>query len=215
MNKVCFLLILLVGSQFAAAQTDEEVIRSIYDEALTNSPLYEDLRFLCKRIGHRLAGSSSAAAAVEYTRQLMLEYDFDSVWLQPVMVPHWVRGEQEELRMISSTHGVEELTITALGNSVGTGKSGLSAEVVEVQDFKELKSLGKEKVEGKVVFFNRPFVSTLINTFRAYGGAVNQRSRGVVEAAKLGAVAVVVRSMSSQVDDVPHTGSLRYEEGVR
>ena len=196
------------------AQSDAEVIKSIYDEALTKSPAYENLRYLSKSIGHRLAGSSGAAAAVDYTRQLMESHGFDTVYLQPVMVPHWVRGEKEQLRLISSHAGTKDLSVTALGNSIGTGNAGISAQVIEVQNFEELAELGKGKIEGKIVFFNRPFDYTKINTFRAYGGAVNQRGRGAIEASKYGAVAVVVRSMASQIDDVPHTGSLRYEEDI-
>jgi len=199
----------------SSAQSDEEVLKSIYNETLTNSPIYKNLRYLTKKIGHRLAGSTQAAAAVDYTRQLMESYGFDTVFLQPVMVPHWVRGEKEQLRLVSSRAGTIELAVTALGNSIGTGAAGLSAEVVEVQNFEELAELGKKNVEGKIVFFNRPFDYTIINTFRAYGGAVNQRGRGAIEAGKLGAVAIVVRSMSSQVDDVPHTGAMNYEEGIK
>ncbi len=210
----CTLLGLLLGSP-AFGQDDAGVIKSIYDETLTNSPAYENLRYLTKKVGHRLAGSTGAAAAVEYTRQLMAGYGFDTVYLQPVMVPRWVRGGEEQLRMVSAHTGTVELAVTALGNSVGTGKTGIAARVVEVQNFDELKALGKKKVEGKIVFFNRPFDYTKINTFRAYGGAVNQRGSGAIEAAKLGAVAVVVRSMASQVDDVPHTGSLHYQEGIK
>ena len=197
------------------AQTDADVIKSIYDDALTNSPAYENLRHLSKSIGHRLAGSTQAAAAVDYMRQLMESHGFDTVYLQPVMVPHWVRGEKEQLRLISSYAGTQELSVTALGNSIGTGSAGISAKVVEVQNFEELKKLGKTKVEGKIVFFNRPFDYTKINTFHAYGGAVNQRGSGAVEASKLGAVAVVVRSMASQIDDVPHTGSLHYADDIK
>ena len=207
-------LILIGFSLGGHAQADEEMLRKIYDEALTNSPVYENLRYLTKRIGHRLAGSTQAAAAVEYTRQLMEAYGFDTVYLQPVMVPHWVRGDKEQCRMLSSVRGQDDLPVIALGNSVGTGPDGLTAQVVEVHDFEELKKLGRKQVAGKIVFFNRPFDYTLINTFRAYGGAVNQRGSGAIEAAKLGAVAVVVRSMASQVDDVPHTGSLHYADGV-
>ncbi len=207
-------LIFVSVSLSGYAQTDEEMLRKIYDEALTSSPVYENLHYLTKRIGHRLAGSTQAAAAVEYTRQLMEAYGFDTVFLQPVMVPHWVRGDKEQCRMLSALRGQDDLPVIALGNSVGTGPDGLTAEVVEVHDFDELKKLGRKQVAGKIVFFNRPFDYTLINTFRAYGGAVNQRGSGAIEAAKLGAVAVVVRSMASQVDDVPHTGSLHYEDGV-
>ena len=196
------------------AQSDKDVIKSIYDNNLTKSPAYENLRYLSKEVGARLSGTPAAASAVEYTRQLMESHGFDRVYLQPVMVPHWVRGEKEIVRMVSSFSGTIELTSIALGNSVGTGQSGLSSSVVEVQNFDELKELGRKNVEGKIVFFNRPFDYTLINTFAAYSGAVNQRGAGAVEAAKLGAIAVVVRSMASQIDDVPHTGSLRYDDAV-
>lgn len=215
MKYIFTIILIAAGLGNSYAQTDAEVLRSIYDESLTNSPSYENLRYLSKNVGHRLAGSVGAAAAVEYTRQLMETYDFDTIFLQPVMVPHWVRGDKEQLRIISGFSGTEELSVTALGNSIGTGNKGISAEVVEVQNFEELEKLGKKNIEGKVVFFNRSFDYTLINTFRAYGGAVNQRGSGVIEASKYGAVAAVVRSMSSQVDDVPHTGSLHYEDGVK
>jgi carboxypeptidase Q len=210
-----FMVAIVLSFSIMAQSNDAEVIKSIYDEALTESPGYENLRYLSKEIGHRLAGSTGAAAAVDYTRQLMESHGFDTVYLQPVMVPHWVRGEKEQLRMISSYAGTQELSVTALGNSIGTGNAGISAQVVEVQNFEELEKLGKENIEGKIVFFNRPFDYTKINTFRAYGGAVNQRGAGASEAAKYGAVAVVVRSMASQVDDIPHTGSLGYKEGIK
>jgi carboxypeptidase Q len=215
MKIVSTLILSLLLSLSTFAQTDEEVIKSIYDEALTQSPAYDNLRYLTKSVGHRLAGSTGAAAAVEYTRRLMESYGFDTVFLQPVMVPHWVRGEKEQLRLISSYAGTQELSVTALGNSIGTGVTGISAEVVEVQNFEELAKLGKKNIEGKIVFFNRSFDYTKINTFRGYSGAVNQRGSGASEAAKWGAVAVVVRSMASQIDDVPHTGSLRYQDGVK
>jgi carboxypeptidase Q len=215
MKSVFSIILIILGSLSALAQTDAEVIKSIYDEALSQSPAYENLRYLTKSVGHRLAGSTGAAAAVDYTRQLMESHDFDTVFLQPVMVPHWVRGEKEQLRLISSFAGTQELSVTALGNSIGTGNAGISAEVIEVQNFEDLEKLGSKNIDGKIVFFNRPFDYTKINTFRAYGGAVNQRGNGPSEAAKFGAVAVVVRSMASQVDDVPHTGSLRYQEGVK
>ncbi|MEN8248743.1 MAG: M28 family peptidase [Bacteroidota bacterium] len=215
MKYLLSFILIVVGLSKTSAQTDEEVIKSIYDEALTNSPSYENLRYLSKNVGHRLAGSVGAAAAVEYTRQLMESYGFDTVFLQPVMVPHWVRGEQEQLRMISDFSGTHDLTVTALGNSIGTGDAGISAEVVEVMNFEELEKLGKKKIEGKIVFFNRHFDNTHINTFRGYGGAVNQRSSGAIEASKYGAIAVVVRSVGSQVDDIPHTGSLHYADDIK
>ncbi|WP_083610380.1 M20/M25/M40 family metallo-hydrolase [Pontibacter flavimaris] len=194
---------------------DSATIKKIYDNALTSYESHDNLRFLTKNIGARLSGSPQAAAAVEWSRQVMEKMDLDTVYLQEVMVPHWVRGEKEIGRVINSKLvGTVDMNILALGASVGTGKQGLSAEVVEVKNFEELEKLGKKKVKGKIVFFNRPFDNTHIHTGSAYGAAVDQRGGGPVAAAKLGAVGVLVRSMTNDINDVPHTGSTRYEEGV-
>ncbi len=193
---------------------DALYIKKIHDFALTNGQCYQWLHHLTKNIGHRLSGSPGAAAAIEYTRQMLDTLGLDSVWLQPCVVPHWSRGETEIVRIASSVMGSKDLNALALGGSIGTGPQGLSAEVVEVKSFDELKKLGVEKVKGKIVFFNRAFDPTKLNTFQAYGGAVEQRGQGPSEAAKYGAVAAVVRSMASGLTDIPHTGGMRYQEGV-
>lgn len=208
MKKIIALLLLLPLLSFGQ---HKETIKKIYDEALTAGHAYDNLRYLCKEIGNRLSGSPEAAAAVEYTRQLMASYDFDTVYLQPVMVPHWVRGKKEIVRITNSAkHGTFDLNALALGNSVGTGPEGVLAEVIEVSGLDEVNELGK-KVEGKIVFYNGAMDPTLINTFGAYGGAVAQRGSGASEAAKYGAKAVIVRSVTNRRDDIPHTGSLRYK----
>ena len=187
------------------------MVRAIFDEALERGESYEMLHYLTKNIGGRLAGSPQAAAAVEWTRQKMMALGFDTVYLQPVMVPHWVRGEKEVGRIVNSKKiGSMEVKVTSLGNAVGTGPGGTVAEVVEVKDFQELAALGEEGVKGKIVFFNRPMDSKLIDTFGAYAGASNQRGSGASEASKYGAIGVVVRSLSSFKDDVLHTGSTNY-----
>ncbi len=197
------------------ATPDSVVIKKLYNEALTSTESYENLRYLTKRIGARLSGSPQAAAAVEWTRQVMQDMKLDTVYLQPVMVPHWVRGDKEIGRVYNSKLiGTADMNIAALGGSVGTGTKGISAEVVEVHNFEELEKLGKKKVKGKIVFFNRPFDNTHVQTMQAYGGAVDQRGGGPAAAAKLGAVAVVVRSMANELQDVPHTGTTRYADGV-
>ncbi len=196
-------------------KTDSATIKNMYDNALTSYESYENLRYLTKNIGARLSGSPQAAAAVEWSRQVMEKMGLDRVYLQEVMVPYWVRGDKEIGRIINSKLvGSQDVNILALGGSVGTGENGLSAEVVEVKSFEELEKLGKKKVKGKIVFFNRPFDNTQVITGAAYGGAVDQRGGGPVAAAKLGAVGVVVRSMTNDIQDVPHTGGTRYEEGV-
>ncbi len=211
------LLLFVISSIAIQAQTtqDQQGIKEIFNEALSHGKSYEMLSDLCLKIGPRLSGSPGAAAAVEWCRHLMETYDFDSVWLQPVMVPHWVRGQQEITRIINSKKmGTINLSVCALGNSVGTGPSGIGASVIEVKSFDELKQLNPKSVQNKIVFFNRPMDPTQIQTFAAYGGAVDQRGSGASEAAKLGAVAVIVRSMGINQEDYPHTGALRYAPDV-
>jgi len=198
----------------AAPTPDENTIRVLFDAALAKGESYQMLEHLTGRIGPRLSGSPGAAAAVEWARHVMQEYGFDSVWLQPVMVPHWVRGQKEEGRIVNSKKmGTVQVNISALGGSAGTGPSGIAASIVEVKDFEELKRISGS-VKGKIVFFNRPMDPTKINTFTAYSGAVNQRGSGASEAARYGAVAVVVRSMGSNVEDYPHTGGMQYTPNV-
>lgn len=212
-----FLFGICFNGIFSQTNTSEDAffIRSIYDHAFTQGKSYPWLEFLCTRIGARLAGSPQAAAAVEYTKQMLDTLGLDSVWLQPCMVPHWVRGEKEQVRIVSSRKmGDIELKALALGNSVGTGKAGIVAEVVEVKSLDEVEKLGKAALNGKIVFYNRPLDPTQINTFNAYGGAVDQRGLGASRASRQGAVGVLVRSMTTRLDDIPHTGGLQYEEGV-
>ena len=222
-KKIFFAIIFLLFVQkFSFAQTPEPqdkdafFIKKIYDTALTQGQCYPWLTHLTTRIGGRLAGSPQAAAAVEYTRQMLDTLGLDSVWLQPCMVPHWVRGEQEQVRIVNSqTMGTIELKALALGNSIGTGNAGVNAEVIEVQSRDEVEKLGRSKIAGKIVFYNRPMDPTQLRTFSAYGGAVDQRTQGASTAAQYGAVAVLVRSMTTRLDDVPHTGTLTYKDGVK
>jgi len=204
-----------MGATYAQSdyQADSVFIRQIFNAALSNGHSYEWLRGLTQKVGPRLSGSAGAAKAVEYTRDAMVQAKFDHVFLQNVMVPHWVRGAKEKAYIIS---GKQKMTVpvAALGGSVATPKGGVKAKVIEVKNFQELRALGAEKVKGKIVFFNRPMDPTKISTFEAYGGAVEQRGAGPSEAAKLGAVGAIVRSMTTRLDDFPHTGSMRYASGA-
>jgi carboxypeptidase Q len=212
-NRIFIGIILVLLSLGLSAQEPEKVLASVFDEALTDGTAYKHLEFLCKNTKGRINGSAAAAKAVEFTRQALISAGADTVWLQKVPVPSWERG-YEKCVVTSSLSGIEELSIAALGLSVGTSEKGLDSKVIEVHDFDELKTLGREKIEGKIVFFNRPADNKLINSFSGYGGAVNQRTQGASEASKYGAVAVIVRSATQSLDDFPHTGVTRYEEGV-
>ncbi|MEL7122589.1 MAG: M28 family peptidase [Bacteroidota bacterium] len=212
-------VILLCIPAFSVAQEEDQdnadafFIRKIYDHSLTKGKSYDWLMYLSNRIGGRLSGSPQAAAAVEYTRQEMIQMGMDNVYLQECMVPHWIRGEKEIVRIVNSPSiGSMDLRALALGNSDGTGPKGLTAEVIEVQSLDEVDSLG-EAVAGKIVFYNRPMDPTQLNTFYAYGGAVDQRGVGPARAAKYGAAAAVVRSMTMNLDDVPHTGATNFRPG--
>lgn len=215
MRSLTLTLLAFLSVSAFGQTTDENTIRLLFDAALGKGESYKMLDHLTGSIGPRLSGSPGAAAAVEWSRHVMQEYEFDSVWLQPVMVPHWVRGQKEEGRIINSKKmGTVPVNICALGGSVGTGPGGIAASVIEVKSFEELKQLGAGQVKGKIVFFNRPMDPTKINTFAAYAGAVNQRGAGASEAARYGAAAVVVRSMGSNIEDYPHTGGMQYAPNI-
>lgn len=204
------LWILLFFPMLTYGQGHEAQLKKIYDTELSSGHTYENLRYLCKEIGNRLSGSPGAAAAVEWTKQLMENYGFDTVYLQPVMVPHWERGGKDVVRVVNSKkQGSIELTSLALGNTQGTGPNGLLGQVVEVKSLAALQGLGAQ-VKGKIVFFNGPMDPTKVDAFEAYSGAVGQRSSGAAEASKLGAIGVLVRSMNNRVDDYAHTGNQRY-----
>lgn len=211
MKKI--LIFLCFVSFYLNGQTeDEKQLRSIYDAALTEGKAYDWLNHLSNQIGGRLSGSVQAEQAVAYTKTQLDSMGLDRVWLQPVMVPKWVRGTPE-FAYFESTPGVTtNVPICALGGSVATKPGGLKANIVEVKGLDELEALGREKLEGKIVFFNRPFDQTLINTFAAYSGCVDQRYSGAAEAGKYGAAGIIVRSMSSRLDDLPHTGGMSYGE---
>ncbi|HEX6889633.1 MAG TPA: M20/M25/M40 family metallo-hydrolase [Chryseolinea sp.] len=192
------------------AQVDEASIRQIFDRELHEGKAYEWLEELATTIGPRLSGSPGAKLAVEWGKR-ELERAADSVWLQPVMVPQWVRGQKEIARIKKSK---SEINICALGGSVGTGPGGVTGELIEVKSLEELKLLGEKEIKGKIVFFNRPMDPGKIHTFAAYGGAVDQRGSGPSEAARFGAIGAIVRSMGLNQEDYPHTGGLRYDESL-
>ncbi len=189
---------------------DSTNIKHFFNTALTEGQSYEWLRDLTQNIGGRLSGSPEAQQAVEWGEELMKEVGLDSVWLQPVMVPHWVRGEKETAHY--TVNGKKtDVAICALGFSIATPKNGVTAEVIEVKSLDEAEQLG-DQLKGKIVFFNRPFENRLINTFRAYGGCVGQRVFGAAVAAKYDAAGVIVRSMTNGIDDYPHTGTMSYRD---
>ncbi len=207
--------LMILWIQFSyAQQTDSAMLKKIYNEELLNGKAYSWLYDLTTKIGGRLSGSPQAAKAVVFVEKTMTEAGADSVWLQEVWVPHWVRGEKEVGKIIDGKGNAQEIPTTALGMSVATPSGGITAPVIEVHDFDELKKLGKEKIKGKIVFYNHPFDQTFVNTFDAYDEAGKYRYIGASEASRYGAVASIVRSMSSSDNDFPHTGAQGYQDSV-
>jgi carboxypeptidase Q len=208
--KLTLVMMLVFTTALLKAQ-DSLAVRKIYDEALVNGQCYGNLHYLCKNIGQRLSGSANAQKAVDWGKKLMESYGFDHVFLQEVMVPHWVRGEKEQGIIINGNTRTP-IAIAALGMSVATPKAGITANVIEVHSLKELDALGAAAIKGKIVFFNRPFDPRFIETLRAYGAAGDQRFAGPAAAAKYGAVAVLVRSLTETLDNYPHTGATRNDK---
>jgi len=207
-----FLIVTFSCSLYSQDLNDHKVfIDKIYNEALSNGQSYEWLDYLSNEIGGRLSGSINYDRSVKWGKDELDLIGTDSVWLQPVMIPKWVRGAPEYAHIESSPGNTISVPVAALGGSISTPSIGISANVIEVKSFDELSNIGKDSITGKIVFFNRKMDPTLINTFQSYGGSVNQRTQGAAIAAKLGAIGVIVRSMTTTLDDYPHTGSMYYD----
>ena len=171
----------------------------IIGAALTQNRAYERLAYLTDRIGNRLSGSTNLERAIAWAVAEMTKDGLDNVRAEKVMVPHWVRGE-ESLELLTPT--ATKLSLLGLGNSIGTPAAGTSGEAVVVRDFTELEALG-ERVRGKIVVFNAPFTD--------YGATVQYRTTGASRAARYGAVAVLVRSITPVSLQTPHTGAMNYD----
>lgn len=196
-----------------SSDNDSTVVAKIFQEAYAGSGAYDALRGLCQKAPRRLSGSAGAQVAVEYMAQLMRENNFDRVWLQPCMVPHWERGAPETgevtINMKKNISVHKKMNVCALGGSEATPENGLTAPVIEVSSFEELEKLGRKNIEGKIVFYNHPFDDRKVSTFHAYGEAVQYRWQGPPSAEKFGAVGVLVRSCTGSIDTFPHTGTMR------
>ncbi|MBK6331565.1 MAG: M20/M25/M40 family metallo-hydrolase [Bacteroidetes bacterium] len=214
MKKILYLFLALLAGQTVVAQNvkkDSAALKTISNYILSNYDCYNDLRDLCKQIGHRISGSPQAEQAVLWGKKVLEQTGCDKIYLQEVMVPHWVRGEEQG--MIINKKGMRSsIEISSLGNAVGTGPQGIEAPLLIINNIEQLQRMRPEEVKGKIVFFNYHFNQTNINTFESYGPCVYYRWGAPSEAAKMGASAVVIRSVSSAFDDKPHTGSMSYNK---
>lgn len=223
MKKLTILLLAAASSITVFSQNEDSIlIKRISDEILSNGKAYENLRYLTKKIGPRLAGSQGMVKSEQWGLKMMQESGADVAWMQECKVPHWVRGGKDaaSAAYIPSRSEIKkgpypakikkDLDIVALGNSVGTGNKPLTAEVLLVHSFDELE-IRKDEVKGKIVFYNYKFNPTYVNTFLSYRDAGQYRGQGPSRASKYGAKAVIVRSLSHAADNHPHTGATRYD----
>ncbi|ACU63089.1 Rid family hydrolase [Chitinophaga pinensis] len=214
-NGIISLLLLLLGYGVMAqsAPTDDSMLlRRIYDESLLHSEAYHNLQELTTTIGERLTGTPQATQTIEWGRTLLKKAGADSVYLQKVWVPRWNRGKIASAS-VPYKDNTMQLNICALGGSIGTN-GRLTAPVIEIRSWRQLDSLPAKDVRGKIVFFNRPMDPRIIEPFTAYLEAVDQRNTGAVAAARKGAIATIVRSLTLSKDDLPHTGAVSYDSSV-
>ena len=209
-NYKNILIILFLIPALISSQDDKEQLRKIYKTSLINGHSYDWLDYLSNEIGSRLSGSLNAELAVNYTKSELEKIGLDKVWLQPVMVPKWIRGNPEFAYIETAPGKTIPVNLCALGGSISTPLAGIKAHVIEVQSIDQLKKTPRDSIKGKIVFFNRPMQADIISTFEAYGGCVNQRYDGAKEAARFGAIGAIVRSMNLRLDDLPHTGAMSY-----
>ncbi|MGK2864984.1 MAG: M20/M25/M40 family metallo-hydrolase [Chitinophagaceae bacterium] len=216
---IIFFVLFFSGFVSPAQNADSAVIRNIASEILINSKAYDNLRFLTRQIGPRLAGSAGMIKSEEWAFRTFQESGADKIWKQQCLVPHWIRGGKDEAGImtfqstanaIGKTTMLKKLEVIALGNSIGTGAKGIVDNVVLVNSFEELEEK-KDQVAGKIVFYNYKFNPLYINNFLAYRDAAQYRSQGPSRASKYGAIAVIVRSMSNSTDNIPHTGATHYD----
>ncbi len=221
MRRFLFTIFLLISLASSLAQVSDSLSharylslsRDVVHRALTDTAAYHQLRDLCA-MGHRLPGSTNTERALDWAETLMKSMDLDRVWRLECAVPRWERGDDESAWLLDGQgRTLQDLRVAALGGSVGTGEQGVTAQVVEIKSWEELERRSGE-IKGKIVLFNRPMDPGQVETFSAYGRAVDQRVRGASEAARHGAVAALIRSVTTRYDRAPHVGTLAYADSL-
>ncbi len=208
MNLIMVLTVFMSATVFAT--TLEEAPKLIVNEVIHAKQVFPNLTLL-DAIGARISGSSEAERAVQWAKKKMESYGFDRVTLDPCTVPKWTRGKLEKATVVLATQRYD-LKVTALGGSKGTIPGGVEGAVVEVHSLKEVEKLGKS-LKGKIVFYNQPMDASLKDSFEAYSNIFSLRSEGASAASKFGAIATLLRSLSSLPDDDhPHTGMMHYQD---
>lgn len=211
--------VMIGGGKSAWSDEQLQTMARLRDRAMQSEYAYGELKHLTNNIGPRLSGSPQAQKAVEWVAEEMRRLGA-TVTLEKARVPHWVRGvEAGELTAWpgQAKGTTQKIVLTALGGSVATPAEGISAEVVAVHNWKELRALPAGAVKGKILLFNHPFDKELAATghgLEAYGEGVVYRGAGPIAAATAGAAAVLVRSVGGADYRLPHTGATAYSQGV-
>ncbi len=193
------------------ADAYRDVARAIVEAAMADDGAWKKLEYLTVDVGARLSGSQALERAIDWAAGAMTADGHENVAKEEVMVPHWVRGAESGVIVAPIER---ELHLLGLGDTVATPRRGITAEVVVVADFDELAALG-ESVKGKIVLFNKKMPPYDSERGAGYGETVPYRSQGPVAAAKQGAVAVLVRSVTAHSLRSPHTGGTRYDDAVK
>ncbi|SMO39321.1 M28 family metallopeptidase [Gracilimonas mengyeensis] len=205
-SLLCFTFVLMISNsalgQSVLTASITENAENLITNATSSDTGWQRLTYMGDKFGPRLSGSENLENAIDWIASEMKADGFDKVWKQPVMVPHWVRGE-ESATLLSPRK--KDLPMLSMGGSVATTGDGITAEVIVVKSFDGLEQV-KDQVEGKIVLYNAAFTS--------YGQTVQYRMRGAIEAARHGAVASLIRSVGPFSMQTPHTGTMSYNEDI-
>lgn len=209
--KAIFTLCLTFVTAMAAAKPSEkEIVAELRDKAMSATLAYEILETLTTEVGARMAGTPQDAMAVEWGVNKFKELGFDKVWIEPVTFKTWIRKQEAALLVSPYPHSIR---ITGLGFTVPTPLEGIEAEIIHFKSLKDLIDSPEDSAKGKIVFISQKMER--FRDGRGYGPVVKARGQGAVEAAKKGAVAIVIRSIGTDSHRLPHTGMMRYQEGVK
>jgi carboxypeptidase Q len=211
MRKLCMLLVLFVALGAKAQNADSLFIRQLSNVIMGKGYAYDKLRELCKQIGPRLTGSRQMFAAETWGAKSFADMQGVQVRLQPCKIKRWVRGNIDNAYILVEGKRMVRLDATALGNSMGSGKAGVTAAPILINTYAELEQR-KEEVKGKIVFYNADMPSVEVQPFNAYGSTGIFRRSGASRAAKYGAVGIIIRSLSTGTDNHPHTGVMSYND---
>jgi carboxypeptidase Q len=212
MKILLWISLIFIANQGISQNNDSVFIANLSHEALKSDTVMLNLKYLCESTPGRLLGTKASLKALNYLKTKVQELNPDTCFLQSFETPAWMHYSTR-LSMKSKGKSIL-LHAAALGPSVGTVPKGIEAEVIEVKSFEELSSLGRDKIKGKIVFFNKVMSNQFINPFEAYGDAIKFRSRGAIEAARYGASAAIIRSLTTGIDTFPHTGKTNYMDTI-